>query len=174
MRWQFASDGAPILTIPDDLPDLVARDPISNIEYPLQRMAPNDSHKTLGHYKEPSGTQKDQANQLKQTSQEAVEFLAKNPITRVEAWTFYTACFIPKLCYPLPLCHFKESELQDIQRPAMSLIMPRCGYNRHTKREVLYGPLKLGGAGFYELYDQQGMGQVQTFMKHWRTDSVAG
>ena len=174
MRWQFAPNGAPILTIPEDLPDLVARDPVSGMEYPLQRLAPHDFHKTLGHYKEPSGTQKEQATQLKQTSQEAVKFLGKNPLSRSEAWTFYTACFIPKLSYPLPLCHFKESELQDIQRTAMSIIVPRCGFNRHTKREVLYRPAKLGGAGFYELYDQQGMGQVQTFIKHWRTNSMAG
>ena len=85
-----------MLTIPDDLPDLVARDPISDIEHPLQQLSPYDSHKTLGHYKEPSGSQKEQATQLKKSSQEAVEFLWKYPTTRAEAWTFYTACFIPK------------------------------------------------------------------------------
>ena len=87
---------------------------------------------------------------------------------------FYTACFVPKVSYPLPLCHFTEAELHDIQRKAMSIIVPRCGYNRNTKREVIYGPTGFGGAGFLELYDQQGIGQVQTFMKHWRTNSVAG
>jgi hypothetical protein len=56
----------------------------------------------------------------------------------------------------------------------MSIITPRCGYNRNTKREVLYGPPKLGCAGFLQLCNQQGMGQVQLFMKHWRKDSVAG
>ena len=174
MRWQFAGNGAPILTIPDDLPDLVARDSESEEDQPLQMLTPYESHKTLGHYKEPSGSQAEQARQLKKSCQEAVDFLWKYPISRSEAWTFYTACFIPKVSYPLPLCHFREVELQDIQRKAMSIIVPRCGYNRNTKREVLFGPTSYGGAGFYDLYDQQGMGQVQTFMKHWRKHSVAG
>ena len=51
MRWQFACNGAPVLTIPDDLPDLVVRDP-TEIKHSLQRLTLYDSHKTLGHYKE--------------------------------------------------------------------------------------------------------------------------
>jgi hypothetical protein len=85
MRWLFAGNGAPVLTIPEDLPDLVARDPISEEDHSLQRLTPYKAHKTLGYYKEPSGSQKEQATQLKTTSQEAVEFLWKYPITRAEA-----------------------------------------------------------------------------------------
>jgi hypothetical protein len=92
---------------------LVVRNSTSaDIEHSLQMLTPYDSHKTLGHYKEPSGTQKEQATQLKKLCQEAVDFLWKYPITRAEAWTFYTACFIPKVTYPLLLYHFEEPELQ--------------------------------------------------------------
>ena len=109
MRWQFAGNGAPFLSIPDDLPDLVARDPENDEEHSLQKLTPYESHKTLGHYKEPSGSQKEQAKQLTNSCQDAVEFLWKCPLSRSEAWTFYTACFLPKVSYPLPLCHFKEA-----------------------------------------------------------------
>jgi hypothetical protein len=60
-------------TIPDNLPNLVARDPTSDIEHALQMLTPYNSHKTLGHYKDPSGSQKDQTTQLKKLCQEAVD-----------------------------------------------------------------------------------------------------
>ena len=56
----------------------------------------------------------------------------------------------------------------------MSIIVTKCGYNRNMKREVLYGPHHLGGAEFYELYDQQGIGQVTAFLRHWRSGTTIG
>lgn len=59
--------------------------------------------------------------------------------------------------------------LQKLQSMAMSIIVAKCGYNRHTKREVLYGPIHLSGVGFLELYNQQGVGQVTSFLQQcWR------
>lgn len=56
----------------------------------------------------------------------------------------------------------------------MSIIVARCGYNRNTKKEILYGPLELGGANFRHLYIQQGGGQIVMFIRHWRLKSTAG
>jgi hypothetical protein len=54
----------------------------------------------------------------------------------------------------------------------MSIIFARCGYNRHTKTEILYGPLKLGGANFRNLYVQRGIQQAKYLLKHWRMDTT--
>lgn len=43
----------------------------------------------------------------------------------------------------------------------MSIIIPRCGFNRNTKQEVLYGPIELGGTNFRHLYVEQGVGQIE-------------
>ena len=56
----------------------------------------------------------------------------------------------------------------------MSIIVPKCGFNRHTKRAILYGPVILGGANFRLLSVEQGIRQTQYFLKHWRQDSTAG
>ena len=56
----------------------------------------------------------------------------------------------------------------------MSILIANCGYNRTTKREIIYGPACLGGANFRSLYTIQGTGQVQAFIKYWRTPSQAG
>jgi len=50
----------------------------------------------------------------------------------------------------------------------MTIIVARCGYNRNTKREIIYGPMVYGGANFRHLYMHQGVGQLTLFMRHWR------
>ena len=137
-------------------------------------LSPYTAHKTLGHYKEPNGSQKEQAKQLKNLCADQVSFLWKSPLTRTEASYFYKACFLPSVTYPLSNSHFSKMSLQQIQRTAMSIIVAKCGFNRHMKREVLYGPTHLGGAEFSELYDQQGIGQVSAFLRHWRICRTIG
>jgi hypothetical protein len=56
----------------------------------------------------------------------------------------------------------------------MSEIFAKCGFNRKTKREILYGPAHLGGANFRTLYSVQGIGQVLTMIKFWRSPCQAG
>jgi len=50
----------------------------------------------------------------------------------------------------------------------------KCGFNCNTKKEILYGPSELGGAGFRNLYTEQGVGMVQQIMSHLRTEGQAG
>ena len=76
--------------------------------------------------------------------------------------------------YPLAASHFTKLVLEKIQRKFMSILIARCGFNRKTKREIIYGPTNLGGANFRSLYSIQGIGQVAAFLKYWRSPSQAG
>ena len=118
--------------------------------------------------------EKEQFRQLKKKSDELTQFLWKCPLTRQEAWTFYYACYLPSVGYPLSCSSLSRQQLDEIQRKAMTILVARCGYNRNTKKEFLYGPLELGGANFRPLYVQQGVGQISTFIRHWRLNSPAG
>lgn len=80
--------GAPVLTIPEDLPDLVVRDPHDDRDHTIPLLSPYTAHKTLGHYKEPSGSQKERTSQLRKRCSDQVAFLWKSPLTRAEAWQF--------------------------------------------------------------------------------------
>jgi hypothetical protein len=50
----------------------------------------------------------------------------------------------------------------------MRAIFAKCGFNRNTKSLILYGPSRLGGASFWHLYTEQGIGQIHTFLRHWQ------
>jgi hypothetical protein len=56
----------------------------------------------------------------------------------------------------------------------MSIIIPRCGYNRNTHRSINYGPQRLGGASFRHLATEQGTLQVTYFLRQWRKRSQVG
>ena len=134
----------------------------------LEYLHPTAAHKTLGHYKEPSGSQAMQYQQLKKKSDSITDFLWTTQLTCEEAWLYYqTCCYVPAVTYPLTSSFLPPTKLDNIQRKAMSIIVPKCGFNRHTKREILYGPVSLGGANFRSLSVEQGIRQTTYFLKHW-------
>ena len=167
VHWKFAKNGSPVLvSVGNDVPRVIIRDSPSSQPQQLQLLSPYTSHKTLGHFKEPVGTQKEQYRQLKQRIDETVEFLWKVPLLRTELWTFYFADYLPSVTYPLSSSHFTSSQLDCVQRKALCILLARCGYTRNMERAVVFGPTAYGGAGFLRLYDHQGICQMMSFLRH--------
>jgi hypothetical protein len=98
----------------------------------------------------------------------------KCQLTHLEVWTYYYACYLPSIGYPLSCSSLSRKQLDSIQLRAMSITVAICGYNRSTKKEILYGPMDYGGASFRPLYFQQGEGQIMSFLRHWRQRSLTG
>ena len=132
------------------------------------------SHKTLGHHIDPAGNLKRQRQVLTEKSTDMAIFIGSSPLSRREAWTHYFSVFLPSIGYTLPNTHFTKKELERIQAKSMSAIFAKCGYNRYTKRLILFGPLHLGGGTFRHLYTEQGIGQLQLFLRHWRSTTQCG
>lgn len=96
------------------------------------------------------------------------------PLQRSEAWTYYTECYLPRVCYPLTASYLISKQLTKVQMKAMSIIIPGCGYNYNTHRAIIYGPQQIGGAGFRHLNVEQGVLQVAFFLRHIREKSQLG
>ena len=176
LEWIFAVNGAPVLAPlnPAHKDRFKVWDAQLHSFHQLEVLSVYKAHKTLGHYKDPAGTQKEQYRQLKKKSDKNTAFLWKRHLSRREAWTYYYACYLPSVGYPLSCSSLSKHQLDNIQRNAMKIIVARCGFNRNTKKEILYGPLSLGGAGFRHLYVLQGISQTFMFIRNWRQDSTAG
>jgi hypothetical protein len=175
MEWIFSKQGAPVLS-PKRLHEITIHDQTSGTlmssAFPV--LLSYSTHKTLGHFKEPAGNQSAQFRALLKKSNETVSFLWKCPLTREEARTLYFACYLPGVGYSLSCSSITQKQLEKVQRQAMSIIIPRCGFNRHTKREIIFGPLSYGGANFRTLYVEQGIGQSKMFLRHWRLQTTVG
>ena len=175
MSWKFTLLGAPVLaTCPPEFRTLDVTNPITGQTQSLTYLPPHTAHKTLGHYKEPAGTQAEQFRQLYRKSDVITHFLWSSSVSRAETILFYNACYLPSICYPLMCSYFTCQQLEKIQRRAMAIITARSGYNRNTKKEVLFGPIEFGGARFHHLYHKQGTQQVEYFLCHWRGQTEVG
>jgi hypothetical protein len=174
LSWTFLSDGSPIPTGFDKTLEVKVIDVHKKSTQTIPGISAYTAHKTLGHYKDPAGEQTRQRIELDKKCRKAAEFMINSPLTREEAWTYYFSIFQTSVGYPLAASHFTKTTLDKIQRKFMSILIAKCGFNRKTKREIIYGPAMLGGANFRSLYSIQGTGQVTSFLKYWRSPSQAG
>ena len=138
-------------------------------------MKPTTAHKTLGHWKEPAGYQTEQYDRLKQKCEKLANTAFTSPMNRKDAWVYYFAIFLPSITFPLSNSFFDRQTLWKTTHPATKKIAAKCGFARTMATEILYGPASLGGASFRECYIEQGIGQLQLFLRHWRNpDTQAG
>lgn len=87
LQWQFSAQGPPVLVpkISNDMPQVKVLETDGGKEQSLQILGAFQAHKTIGHFKDPAGTQGEQFRQLLKKSNESTEFLWKCPLTRLEA-----------------------------------------------------------------------------------------
>jgi hypothetical protein len=101
----------------------------------------------------PSGEHYWQLMELKKESDKHGKTMETSPFTRHDAWTLNYAMWLTSMGYPLPSCSFTFSKLDDTQRKAISAIISRCAFNRHTHQAITFGPSSLGGgANFCPTY----------------------
>ena len=97
VEWQFSIQGAPVLVSKIKTKPILVQvtDPHTRKIHQVHVLSPFQAHKTLGHHKEPAGTQATQFKSLKSKSDTITEFLWQHQLSRVEAWTYYYACYLP-------------------------------------------------------------------------------
>ena len=93
--------------------------------------------------------------------------VSTSALMRRNAWTYYFSMYLTSLGHPLPLSHFSPSELHKLKTKALPAIIAKCGFNRNSSRDFLYGPVCLNGGGFRPFRTEQGVGQIQYILKHW-------
>jgi hypothetical protein len=60
---------------------------------------------------------------------------------------------------PLTVTQFTQEQRDKITSPVLSSCMAQMGYNRNSPKEVVYGPVDMGGLGLHDLYVEQGIRQ---------------
>ena len=123
------------------------------------------AHKTLGCYINPAYTHIQTWKVMQQKNDKFAMLLETNFFSRVEAWTLYTAFYLPSMTYPLPITPLSKQQCEQLDTRWFRTLLPRCGYNRNMPRAVRYALPSHGGAGFKELYVEQGILLLQQVYK---------
>ena len=171
--FKFAIDGTPFLQSGQVGPSVAVQAGGDHSQTVPARSVYN-AYKTLGCYKSPSGSQNTQWKVLWKKCNNHARIVSTSPLTRPEGWIYYFSKYLTSVSYPLPVCHFKPEKLQALEKKALPAIFARCGFNRNTSRNILFGPTKYNGGGFRPLSTEQGVGQLQFFVKNWTNDLELG
>ena len=173
-NYLFRPIGTPFLQAGQVGPDVVIRtgDGIRHETVPFR--SAYDAYKTLGYYKSPSGCQTTQYKILKKKCDDHARIVTTSALTRRDAWTYYFSMYLTSPGYPLPLSHFSPVDLHSLETKSLPALIAKCGFNRHTARDVLYGPVRLNGGGFRPFRTEQGVGQILYLLKHWTCDLQPG
>lgn len=124
-----------------------------------------ESHKTLGCHISPAKCNTTTFHVIQQKNQEFAALLETNFFTRQEARTFYTSIYLPSMTYSLPITPLQRNQCNQLDTRFLRALIPRCGYNRNMSNAIRYAPYELGGAGFKQLYVEQGALMIQQVFK---------
>jgi hypothetical protein len=172
LHFDFKANGTPVASV-DPLQDhITIKDSSSGSMIPIQAKRPFEPHKTLGHFKSPSGNQQAQLQAIIHKAKRIATLISTSPVSRYGALLAYHTVYVPSVKYPLPQSFFTKPRLEKAQASTMGPILAKCGFGRTTPKALIYAPTELGGGGFIPWFVLQGEGQVTNFLKHWRTNSL--
>ena len=166
IEYTFQEDGTPELI--NKPPTTLSVSDGNGSLLTIQQWESTDAAKYLGCYKTPAN-QKKQYEVLLKRCNDFATLVNGAGWSRAETVCIYRFIYKLSVGYPLSMTYFTYKELDKMQRKAHKAMMAKMGYNRCTATPVVYGPLYLGGASLFHLYDDQGYGQIRTFLKFWRT-----
>jgi len=173
LHFEFKPNGAPKAILPPTHTPIQIIDAETSecIEIPQKRA--DEPHKTLGHWKAPADdAQTKQLEALTSKSNIITALITTSQLTRTGTTLAYHGIYIPSLKYVLPQCFFDEKHLDRAERKSLPILIAKSGYNRTTAIGLRYAPLSHAGCGFVRWSTLQGEGQIQLFLKHWRTSTT--
>jgi hypothetical protein len=167
MKWRW-SNGVPQL-------ETAASDPgslfVSGTK--IQRLDPGKGTRVLGVRLAMDGTFKDEFEYRMSQSKKMARILYQSNLSPLNAFMVYEMRFCPALEYPLAVTTFTTTQLLQIQKPFIHLLLPKLGMNRHTLRAIIYGPLYRGGLGLHSLDEKQSILHFELFQGHiCRNDDI--
>lgn len=168
---EFTRDGTAHITENPTLPILLLQDPSRQSQIPILRKSVFTPHKTLGHYKSPSGNLIIQRTKRKDTVAQTALSIVTSTLTPSMAYQMYLAVYVSTVQFTLPQGHHRSQDLEDDQMSSMRQLFSKCGFNHNIHQAILYAPRRIGGAGFIQWYTLQGEGQILHFLRLWRSDT---
>jgi hypothetical protein len=129
---------------------------------------PGPGRRTLGVRIAPSENWNDEYDFRRKQGHELSFRMAGSSLAKYTARLGYRTMVCPALEYPLTVTQFIQEHCDTITSPILRSCMSQMGYNQNSPKEVVYGPVELGGFGLRDLFIEQGIHQVTALVGHLR------
>jgi hypothetical protein len=172
--FQFDNTGNPIMIVPEHTPLQVTTGTDITPQF-IQIVQPEAAHKTLGCLRTLDGNESIQFRFLLEKSKDWAALLQKRYLSRQEAWMVYHTYYMPQVLYSIMPTNMTKVQCDSIQSPVINAILPLLGFNRHTARDIIFGPTKYGGLGMLDLHTELYTRKREQIISHTRDpDSSIG
>ena len=138
----------------------------------LATESPWQGRKMLGVRIAPAGTWTDEFLYRRQQSRDLAMLLAGSTIDADTARVGYHMMVCPMIEYPLTVTQFSQKDCDMIVSPVLRACLSKMGYNQNMPKEVVFGPVELGGLGMHDLFIEQGIRQILALVGHLSQNSV--
>jgi hypothetical protein len=81
----------------------------------------------------------------------------------------FITVYAPSICYPLATTSISQMTLKRMQKPVISAVLSRMGFNKHMPRAVVFASKNRGGIGLLDLYSEQGARQIKLLITNLQT-----
>jgi hypothetical protein len=168
MKWRWYHGIVTLETIDTEAGELLVNGTT------IRRLNPDKGTRVLGVRLAMDGTFKDEFQYRLKQSKTMARLLYRSHLTPTDAYMVYETRFCPALEYPLAVTTFTTSQLLQIQKPFIYLLLPKIGMNQHTPRAIIHGPLYRGGLGLPHLDERQTILHFELFQGHIRRGDDIG
>jgi hypothetical protein len=167
IEWTFEQSGKPSLLKPTSDPIIITTSS-NNKTLAIEEKSVHTAHRTLGVRIAPDGTWFDETKHLQTKADKFATQLRASTCRRDDARIIEACVYRPSLTYSLEITTLDKATSNNIQTHAIQEILSHSGFNRNLPRAIVYGPKHYGGLGFTDLYTEQGIAHIHSFIRHTR------
>jgi len=140
----------------------------------IKLASPHDARRMLGVYVAPDGNCNLQEKLLRSKSEKWSSNIKHNHMRSFEVLMSYHQGVMKSLEFPVGACLLSESQCNRIQSPALTTCLQKNGVLSTLSRAIVYGPSKMCGLNFKNLYTESGIQKIELLIGHTRKMDKTG
>jgi hypothetical protein len=140
----------------------------------IKRIEPYTGFCTLGVQVTPNGNCDAAMDLLIELALGYAKAVSISHLSRDTALVSYIQHSFPKLHYQMPALALTKGQCQHLTSIILMALLPKLHVNRNTSRNIVHGPVTLGGMAIPDLYASQGIDKVHLFLRHLRLGDTVG
>ncbi len=177
MLWKYDRMGVPSLVGKTDNPITVeVASSLDTQHKPVQlkRLEPWEASRVLGLRIPMTGSMQIEFEHRLQQSKKLAKLIYQAPLSPIDSYVVYRDRWRSAMGFPLTVTQFTEKQCDEIQKPFIFCLLPQISFNRHIKRDIVYGPMYYGGCELFDLRIEQPATHWHTTLGHLRRMDTVG
>jgi hypothetical protein len=112
----------------------------------------------------PTQSSEHQVDYWKKQEYKFLQMLMSSEMSYYEVQVLYKTIYIPTMRYIMPFTNVKNGVIKKLTLKSTNSFLNKVGYASSTSRAVVYGPVMMGGLGWYELEVEVGISHLERFI----------